>query len=187
VLSTTAKAQQRAKRAEKERAAKEAEAAAKNEGGDAMETEPTASAPATPGPSTTEKMDIGEDKEGKKESSEEEKKDGEGDKKKRVEKEKVGYEVSNLSRVLPEQLKYISFLEDGRYEPVKRVCFHLTFYMPQWRLTPRLFCSQLEVSYYSSTASQKRRSSLWRSRVENQQALLRPELQLELKPWLRRM
>ncbi|KAF8251062.1 26S proteasome regulatory complex, non-ATPase subcomplex, Rpn2/Psmd1 subunit [Wilcoxina mikolae CBS 423.85] len=119
VLSTTAKAQQRAKRAEKERAAKEAEAAAKNEGGDAMETEPTASTPATPGPSATEKMDI-EDKEEKKEGAEEEKKDGEGDKKKRVEKEKVGYEVSNLSRVLPEQLKYISFLEDGRYEPVKK-------------------------------------------------------------------
>jgi len=119
VLSTTAKAQQRAKRAEKERAAKEAEAAAR-EGGDAMETEPTASTPATPGPIAVEKMDVDEDKEEKKEDSNDEKKEGESDKKKRVEKEKVGYEVNNLTRVLPEQLKYISFLEDGRYEPVKK-------------------------------------------------------------------
>ena len=122
VLSTTAKAQQRAKRAEKERAAKEAEAAAK-EGGDAMETEPTASTPATPGPTAAEKMDVDEDKEEKKEDGNDEKKEGESDKKKRAEKEKAGYELNNLTRVLPEQLKYISFLEDGRYEPVKKVCF----------------------------------------------------------------
>lgn len=68
-------------------------------------------------------MDVDEDKEEKKEDSNDEKKEGESDKKKRVEKEKVGYEVNNLTRVLPEQLKYISFLEDGRYEPVKKVCF----------------------------------------------------------------
>lgn len=120
VLSTTAKARQRAKRTEKEKAAKEA--AAKGE--DAMETEPT-STPVTPGPTaaeTDEKMDIDEEKEEKevKKEADSEKKEIEGDKKKRIEKEKVGYEVSNLSRVLPEQLKYISFLSDGRYEPVKK-------------------------------------------------------------------
>ena len=36
------------------------------------------------------------------------------------ERERVGYEIENMSRVLPAQLKYISFHE-GRYEPVKKV------------------------------------------------------------------
>ncbi|CCX33138.1 armadillo-type protein [Pyronema domesticum] len=112
VLSTTIKAQQRAKRAEKEKATKEAE-----KSGDLMDIEPTT--PATPALAATEKMDVDEEKDEKKEG-EEEKKEGEADKKKRVEKEKVGYEVSNMSRVLPDQWKYISFLEDGRYEPVKK-------------------------------------------------------------------
>jgi 26S proteasome regulatory subunit N2 len=40
--------------------------------------------------------------------------------KKKVEKEKVGYELENMSRVLPGQLKFISF-PDPRYEPVKKV------------------------------------------------------------------
>lgn len=121
MLSTTLKAQQRAKRMERERAEAEA-AAAKKDGVDAMETDVT-TAPAA----ETEKMDVDEEK--KETSSDEkkegdgDKKEGDGDKKKRAEKEKVGYELGNLSRVLPEQLKYISFLEDGRYEPVKKVCF----------------------------------------------------------------
>lgn len=119
VLSTTAKAQQRAKRAEKEKAAKEA--AATKPDGDAMDIEPTTSTPVTPGPSVEEKMDVDEDKEkgteAEKKDEEAEKKEGDSEKKK---KEKVGYEVSNLSRVLPAQLKYISFPEDGRYEPVKK-------------------------------------------------------------------
>lgn len=119
-MSTTVKARQRAKRSEKEKAAKEAAA----RGEDAMEAEPTASTPVTPGPSAIEgddKMEIEEEGTDKKEG-EGEKKDGEGEKKKRAEKEKVGYEVVNMARVLPEQLKYISFLGDGRYEPVKKVC-----------------------------------------------------------------
>lgn len=89
-----------------------------------METEPTASTPVTPGPSAVEiddKMETEEEGIDKKESDGE-KKDGEGEKKKRAEKEKVGYEVVNMARVLPEQLKYISFLSDGRYEPVKKAC-----------------------------------------------------------------
>jgi 26S proteasome regulatory subunit N2 len=57
------------------------------------------------------------------------KKDGDAEKdgisqaeaaKKKLEKEKVGYEIENLSRVLPAQLKFISF-PAGRYEPVKKV------------------------------------------------------------------
>jgi 26S proteasome regulatory subunit N2 len=39
---------------------------------------------------------------------------------KKKEKEKVGYELENMSRVLPAQLKYISFPGD-RYVPVKKV------------------------------------------------------------------
>ncbi|MCJ1308853.1 proteasome regulatory particle base subunit [Agyrium rufum] len=37
----------------------------------------------------------------------------------RMEKEKVGYELENMSRVLPAQLKFISF-PDSRYTPVKK-------------------------------------------------------------------
>jgi len=43
---------------------------------------------------------------------------------KKVEKEKVGYELGNMSRVLPAQLKYVSFPED-RYKPVKKVSQHV--------------------------------------------------------------
>jgi 26S proteasome regulatory subunit N2 len=74
--------------------------------------------PGAPTGSSEEKMDVDEKKEGEKEG---EKTYNENEKKKR-EKEKVGYEIGNLSRVLPEQLKYISFPNDGRYEPVKKVC-----------------------------------------------------------------
>jgi 26S proteasome regulatory subunit N2 len=44
--------------------------------------------------------------------------------KKKPEREKVGYEMENMSRVLPTQLKYISFPGPGeRYVPVKKVSF----------------------------------------------------------------
>lgn len=122
VLSTTVKARQRAKRSEKEKALKEA--AAKGE--DAMETDQTVSTPVTPGPSAVDgddKMEI--------EDEGADRKDGEGDRKegdrrKRAEKEKAGYEIVNVSRVLPEQLKYISFPSDCRYEPVKKVTANST-------------------------------------------------------------
>ena len=39
--------------------------------------------------------------------------------KKKMDKEKVGYDMENMSRVLPAQLKYLTF-PDLRYEPVKR-------------------------------------------------------------------
>jgi 26S proteasome regulatory subunit N2 len=41
--------------------------------------------------------------------------------KKKMEKEKVGYSLGNMSRVLPAQVKHISFPEE-RYVPVKKVC-----------------------------------------------------------------
>jgi 26S proteasome regulatory subunit N2 len=53
---------------------------------------------------------------------EDEMKDGESQTttKKKPEREKVGYQLENMSRVLPVQLKYISF-PDERYAPVKKV------------------------------------------------------------------
>lgn len=41
--------------------------------------------------------------------------------KKKVEKEKIGFELENMSRVLPAQIRHISFLPEGRYQPVKKV------------------------------------------------------------------
>jgi 26S proteasome regulatory subunit N2 len=75
--------------------------------------------PTTPKPSADdEKMDIDEDT--KKDDAE--KTDGAQTEssKKKVEKEKVGYELENMSRVLPPQVKYISFPSE-RYVPVKKV------------------------------------------------------------------
>jgi len=64
-----------------------------------------------------DKMDVDEEKKDEKE------KDGTPAleiAKKKVEKEKVGYDLENMSRVLPGQVKYISFPEE-RYVPVKKV------------------------------------------------------------------
>lgn len=44
----------------------------------------------------------------------------------RLEREKVGYEIENMSRVLPGQLRYISFPE-GRYVPIKKVRYFQHF------------------------------------------------------------
>ena len=119
MLSTTNKARQRAKRSEKEKAAKEAATR-----GDSMQID---SAPVTPAPSGTaaggDKMDIEEDgAPEKKEETPATEQDKVAAKKAKVEKEPVGYMVDNLSRVLPQQLRYISFPEEGRYAPVKKVC-----------------------------------------------------------------
>ena len=77
--------------------------------------------PATPKPSgDDDKMDVDEDS--KKEDGD--KAEGaqavESSSKKKAEKEKVGYELENMSRVLPPQIKYISFPSE-RYVPVKKV------------------------------------------------------------------
>ncbi|KAJ5280794.1 hypothetical protein N7478_006166 [Penicillium angulare] len=106
VLSTTAQAKRRAQRREKQ---------ARRESMDIDQT------PTTPKVSDQlpEKMDTEEAvaQEGE-EPKEGEKSTGETQKKK-AEREKVGYELDNMSRVLPTQLKYLTF-PDPRYEPVKR-------------------------------------------------------------------
>ncbi|KAJ5473269.1 hypothetical protein N7475_002835 [Penicillium sp. IBT 31633x] len=107
VLSTTAQAKRRAQRREKQ---------ARRESMDIDQ------APTTP-KATDQLPEAMETDEGPKEEEGEEGKEtekgaGEGLKKK-VEREKVGYELDNMSRVLPAQLKYLTF-PDPRYEPVKR-------------------------------------------------------------------
>jgi 26S proteasome regulatory subunit N2 len=78
--------------------------------------------PATPKVSSADedKMDVDDEaKKGEKTEAEEGTPAAETSKKK-VEKEKVGYDLENMSRVLPGQIKYISFPEE-RYVPVKKV------------------------------------------------------------------
>jgi 26S proteasome regulatory subunit N2 len=43
----------------------------------------------------------------------------------KLQKEKVGHELENMSRVLPSQVRWISFPSEGRYQPVKKVSSHL--------------------------------------------------------------
>ncbi|OAL56887.1 26S proteasome regulatory complex, non-ATPase subcomplex, Rpn2/Psmd1 subunit [Pyrenochaeta sp. DS3sAY3a] len=75
--------------------------------------------PTTPKPADDDKMDLDEDvKKDDKEKSDESSQAAETSKKK-VEKEKVGYELENMSRVLLPQVKYISFPGE-RYVPVKK-------------------------------------------------------------------
>ncbi|KAK1142872.1 proteasome regulatory particle base subunit [Aspergillus melleus] len=105
VLSTTAQAKRRAQRREKQQ---------RRESMDLDQTPTT--------PKVSEAADRMETDEtvvkGEEEAKEGDKEAGEGQKK-RVEREKVGYELENMSRVLPAQLKYLTF-PDPRYEPVKR-------------------------------------------------------------------
>lgn len=115
VLSTTAQAKRRAQRRETQQRR------------ESMDIDQTPATPRITAPSG-DKMDMDESavkdedlKEGEKKEGEEGEKEGtpaEGLKKK-MEKEKVGYEMENMSRVLPAQLKYLTF-PDLRYEPVKR-------------------------------------------------------------------
>jgi 26S proteasome regulatory subunit N2 len=105
VLSTTLKAKLRAKKTEKEKAEKE--------GGDLMDIDnPQAEE------EEGEKMETDEKEEVVDETESKEKKP----KKKVKKEEEPQFEVlSNLSRVLPGQLKYVSFPENSRYAPVKKV------------------------------------------------------------------
>ncbi|KAL4899765.1 hypothetical protein BDW74DRAFT_183411 [Aspergillus multicolor] len=104
VLSTTAQAKRRALRREKQHRR------------ESMDIDQTPTTPKV-ADQLPEKMDTDEDK-GDEEVKEGEKEAVEGQKKK-TEREKVGYELENMSRVLPAQLKYLTF-PDPRYEPVKR-------------------------------------------------------------------
>ncbi|KAK5657477.1 hypothetical protein OQA88_3049 [Cercophora sp. LCS_1] len=68
----------------------------------------------------TDKMELDDKKDDSKDKKEGESAEKEtADAKKKAEKEKVGYEMENMSRVLPGQLKYISF-PAGRHRPVKK-------------------------------------------------------------------
>jgi 26S proteasome regulatory subunit N2 len=117
VLSTTAQAKRRAQK--KERAQRR----------ESMDVDQT---PTTPkiSPPTGDKMDVEEEAVHEKEAKVDEKKENTESEKegsspaeiarKKFEKEKVGYEIENMSRVLPAQLKFINF-PAGRYKPVKKV------------------------------------------------------------------
>lgn len=123
VLSTTAQAKRRAQKKEKLQRR------------ESMDIDP---APTTPKISHTgDRMDTDEPapkiEEG--EESKEAAPQAEGLKKK-MEREKVGYSIENMSRVLPAQLKFISF-PDGRYEPVKKVRFSIDLWRQKQLLTSK--------------------------------------------------
>ncbi|KAK0736028.1 armadillo-type protein [Apiosordaria backusii] len=112
ILSTTAQAKRRAQK--KERAQRR----------ESMDIDtPTVAKSAAP--AAGDKMDVDEDKKTKSEETKDKKeesgaeREGSVDAKKKAEKEKVGYEIENMSRVLPGQFKYISF-PAGRYKAVKK-------------------------------------------------------------------
>jgi 26S proteasome regulatory subunit N2 len=113
VLSTTAQAKRRAQK--KERAQRR----------ESMDIDQTPTTPKISAPAG-DKMDVDDDKEAKTDDKKEIL-DGEKESaspteiaKKKLEKEKVGYDIENMSRVLPAQLKFINF-PAGRYKPVKKV------------------------------------------------------------------
>lgn len=116
ILSTTAQAKRRAQK--KERAQRR----------ESMDIDSTPTISKTSDSAAADKMDVDEGKPKSDESKD--KKEGESgtekeasatpEGKKKTEKEKVGFDIENMSRVLPGQLKHISF-PAGRYEPVKKV------------------------------------------------------------------
>lgn len=110
VLSTTAQAKRRAQRREKQQ---------RRESMDIDQTPTTPKVSEQP----PEKMETDEGPAKAEEEVKEAEKEGQ---KKKIEREKVGYELDNMSRVLPAQLKYLTF-PDPRYEPVKRVCISYVF------------------------------------------------------------
>ena len=120
VLSTTAQAKRRAQKKEKQQRR------------ESMDIDQTPTTPKTSG--LGDKMDTDESATKTEEEKDDsaEKKEGEdakdGGLKKRMEKEKVGYDLENMSRVLPAQRKFISFLK-GRYEPIKKVSLQLDCFL----------------------------------------------------------
>lgn len=103
VLSTTAQAKRRAQK--KERAQRH----------ESMDIDQT---PTTPKIAAAEdRMDVDD---APKEKIEPEKEEGTPAEiaKKKFEKEKIGYEIENMSRVLPAQLKFINLMP-GRYKPIR--------------------------------------------------------------------
>lgn len=119
VLSTTAQAKRRAQRKEKQQRRESMEidqsptTPKTSMMGDKMETD-------EPATKTDEEKDGEKREGGKKEGGEAKDSSSPEGLRKKMEREKVGYEIENMSRVLPAQLKFISF-PSGRYEPVKKV------------------------------------------------------------------
>jgi 26S proteasome regulatory subunit N2 len=123
VLSTTAQAKRRAQRKER---------AQRRESMDIDSASPVLAKASLP-VASSDKMEVDDDKKSKAAEEPKDKTEDESaaanketpapaatDIKRKMEKEKVGYEIENMSRVLPGQLKYISF-PAGRYKPVKKV------------------------------------------------------------------
>lgn len=118
VLSTTAQAKRRAQKKEKQQRR------------ESMDIDQTPTTPKTsnmgdkmdtdePVPKVEDEKD-GEKQEGLKKDDETKDSPQVDSLRKRMEREKVGYSLENMSRVLPAQLKFVSF-PDGRYQPVKKV------------------------------------------------------------------
>ena len=110
VLSTTAQAKRRERKKEKEQRR------------DSMDVD--TATPVSPQMSKADKMDTDEvddkdDEADKKDEEKEDEKDEAAEVKKKVEKEKVGYDIENMSRVLPAQMKYLTF-PGSRFQPVKK-------------------------------------------------------------------
>ncbi|KAL5427896.1 hypothetical protein PMIN04_001098 [Paraphaeosphaeria minitans] len=81
---------------------------------ESMDVDQSPTTPKIPA-SDDDKMDIDEEKDDK----EKEDTPAAETSRKKAEKEKVGYDLENMSRILPSQVKYISFPEE-RYVPVKK-------------------------------------------------------------------
>ncbi|KAG9228503.1 putative 26S proteasome regulatory subunit rpn2 [Amylocarpus encephaloides] len=114
VLSTTAQAKRRAQK--KERAQRR----------ESMDIDQTPTTPKISAPAAGDKMDVDDENKDKEDKVDDKKEGADGEKetsaeiaRKKLEKEKVGYEIENMSRVLPAQLKYTTF-PTGRYRPVKK-------------------------------------------------------------------
>lgn len=120
VLSTTAQAKRRAQKKEKQQNRESMDidqtptSAKPTDIGEKMDTD---MGPAS-APSAKEDSKEGEKPDGENKEEEEKAEKPEGLRKK-MEKEKVGYSLDNMSRVLPAQVKFISF-PDSRYQPVKK-------------------------------------------------------------------
>ncbi|KAI9825906.1 MAG: proteasome regulatory particle base subunit [Thelocarpon impressellum] len=115
VLSTTAQAKRRAQKKEKQQQRPESAAAGprpatpRTTGGDSMEIDDDA----------TKNAEVKVESEGREATPAADGTKKKGEREKEKEREKVGYELENISRVLPAQLKFISFPE-ARYEPIKK-------------------------------------------------------------------
>lgn len=134
VLSTTAQAKRRAQMKEKQQNRESMDvdqtptSTKPPEGGDKMDTDGSASKP--------EDWANDEKPESGKKDAEDPKAEKLDNLKKRMEKEKVGYNLENLSRVVPAQVKFISF-PDSRYVPVKKFTGGVTLFNDTQPLEPK--------------------------------------------------